>query len=292
MEDHIPLYLHIPKCGGSTVTQVIYQQCRSEQRDSVNNRYWHRGVYFYPAGLFSRPSRPSSTGVAENLGHSDLTCVVGHFSFGIHEFVARSCRYVTVLRKPLSRVISLYDELTAQNRIEMSLEEFVLEPPFPGVDNDQTRRIAGSEWHHRPADENLLKTATQNLESHFALVGITERMDETLCVLHRVFGWPDYHPCYPKNVTLKRTNREEVSQRVVRLIAERNTYDDLLYQFGEEQLNRAIHDQGPEFQDELAKYRDAVRELVEGVDADSIGSEKSRRMHQIVLDMIDNGTLR
>jgi hypothetical protein len=245
-------------------------------------------VYFYPAGLFSRPSAPSKPDVAKMLEREDLRAVVGHFAFGIHSHVALPCVYITALRNPVSRILSLYDELAAQKRIQMSFEEFVRIPPFPELENDQTRRIAGEQID----GESMLELAKKNLMTRFAIAGITERMDETLCLLHRIFGWTKQVPYYPKNVTLHRTERATVSSDVIQLLTDRNSLDLRLYQFAEGLLNRGIREQGPDFGLQLAQYRQSVKSLIEQTEMNSMTNMESKKTHQIVLEMMNRGKTR
>jgi hypothetical protein len=271
---------------------VIYERCRSKVRDIGKTKYWHRGVYFYPAGLFSRPSSPSNPNVAGMLNRQDLTAVAGHFSFGIHRYVAQPCTYVTVLRDPVSRILSLYDELRAQNRLASKLEEFIVTPPLPEMENDQTRRIAGLDATDPEDHERMLEEAKRNLRIHFAVVGVTERMDETLCLMHRFFRWDQFDFYYPRNVTIKRTEKESVLPQLKQLIADRNNLDVQLHQYAERMLEESIADAGPDFHSEIKKYKESIKILVEQADVDSMEGLDRKQVHQFVLDMINKGKTR
>jgi hypothetical protein len=287
----IPLYLHIPKCGGSTITNVLYQQCRSKIRDTHKTRYWHRGVYFYPAGLFST-SAPLNPDVTTMLTRSDLTAVAGHFYFGIHRHLMQPSLYVTVLRNPVSRILSLYDELKAQKRVSTRLEEFVISPPFQGIDNDQTRRIAGFDPSVQEDGSRMLEAAKINLKTHFGVVGLTERIDEALCLMHHVFGWQKYKHYYPRNITLNRTPADSVSPDLKQRIAEQNSLDVQLYHFAGEILDEAVRKRGADFQAELAKYKQSIKDLIEEADLKSMDTAERKQVHQLVLDMIHRGNTR
>ena len=282
------LYLHIPKCGGSTITHVLYEQCRSGNRDQKRHKYWHRGVYFYPAGLFSRPTSPLNPDVAQMLKREDLRAVAGHFAFGIHRHVPSPSIYITALRNPLTRILSLYDELTAQKRIQMTLEEFIHNPPFPELDNDQTRRIAGEDSD----GESMLEKAKSNLKTNFAVAGLTERMDESLCLMHRLFGWERQVVYYPKNITLHRTKRESLPAEFLQVISDRNHLDFQLYEYSEKLFNEAIHKQGFDFPAYVARYKQSVRDLIDQTKMETLENAESRKTHQIVLDMMETGELR
>jgi hypothetical protein len=285
----IPLFLHIPKCGGSTIAHVIYQQCHSASREHKRSKYWHRGVYFYPAGLFSRPSAPSNPEVAGMLSRSDLRAVVGHFSFGIHQHVPAPSLYVTALRNPVSRILSLYDELRLQKHIEMPLDQFVLNPPY-NIHNDQTRRIAG--LVESEEEEGIFQIAMKNLKSHFAVVGLTEKMDETICLMKQSFGWQRHHLYYPKNVTIDRTDRRAISSELIQVIVERNDLDIRLYTWAGQFLEQVVEEQGADFQSELESYKDSIKKFVEQAKEDSMDSMESKKVHQVVLEMIQAQKLR
>jgi hypothetical protein len=287
----IPLFLHIPKCGGTTITHVIYQQCHSASREPRRSKYWHRGVYFYPAGLFSKPSAPSNPEVARMLSRADLRAVVGHFAFGIHQHVPAPSLYVTALRNPVSRILSLYDELRVHNHLDMTLEQFVLNPPY-NIHNDQTRRIAGSAALENEKKEDIFQIAMKNLKHHFAVVGLTEKMDETICLMKQSFGWQGHHLYYPKNVTIDRTDRQAISSELIQVIAEQNELDIRLYSWAEQLLKQVVEEKGTDFQSELQSYKDSIKKFVEQAEEGSMDSTESKKVHQVVLEMIQAQKLR
>ncbi len=78
--------------------------------------------------------------------------VTGHLHYGVHRHMPQQCEYITMLREPVARVVSMYrfildnprnwlhDEVVGS---AMALEEFVRRGADPTVDNQQTRLIAG-----------------------------------------------------------------------------------------------------------------------------------------------------
>ncbi|MEO5579030.1 MAG: hypothetical protein ABIR58_00110 [Gemmatimonadaceae bacterium] len=81
----------------------------------------------------------------------------------------------------------------------MSLHDFVTNPPFREVDNDQTRRIAGEEPPLGRCTSAMFELAKQNLRRHFRVVGVTDRFDETLLLMKQAFGWTNSLCNYPSN---------------------------------------------------------------------------------------------
>ncbi len=79
--------------------------------------------------------------------------ILGHISFGLHEFLPQPFTYITFLRDPVERIISLfyfirrvpghpyYSSIVSSN---MSLEEFVGSGISKEVDNVQTRLLTDS----------------------------------------------------------------------------------------------------------------------------------------------------
>ena len=156
----------------------------------------------------SSGSRRSRSSAAARLA------VTGHLHYGVHRHMPQECDYITMLREPVARVVSMYrfilgnprnwlhDEVVGSG---MGLEEFVRRAADPSVDNEQTRLIAGvgpGEMMARGADgrlrapekpqvavtENDLARAKQNLD-RFLVVGLTERFDESFILIRRALGW-------------------------------------------------------------------------------------------------------
>lgn len=252
-EDGAPvvLYLHIPKAGGTTLGEYVYSQCRTPEDHAEG--LLNAGVLFVPYGFLKEPDLRVPDYIVPTLARPELRAVLGHFWFGIHEHVGRPCTYVTLLRDPVERIISLYHYLQLQER--MSLEEFAAAPPFKEADNDQVRRIAGVDPPIGGCTAETLRAAKENLRRHFAVVGVTERFDETLVLLNRRLGWMREVVSYPRNVNPDRRPTESIPRSTLDLIRARNELDAELHRFAQQWMDEAIAAEGPAFQEELARYR-------------------------------------
>ena len=245
------LFLHVPKAGGSTLGEYVYNQCRAPE--SQDDGLLDAGVAYLDYGFIKEPELAVPAHVKSLLGRQDLRAVVGHFWFGLHEHVARPSLYVTLLRDPVERVVSLYyyaklDETT-------SLEEFARTPPFREVDNDQTRRIAGVNPPVGGCTRATLDAARENLRRHFAVVGTTERMEETLALLNVKLGWGRDVVSYPRNVNAARPASESLTSEAAEAVRARNELDYELWRFASELLDESIAAEGQKFRDELARYK-------------------------------------
>jgi hypothetical protein len=247
----VVLYLHIPKAGGTTLGEYVYSQCRAPE--DHDEGLLNAGVLFMPYGFLKEPDLRIPDYIVPTLARPELRAVLGHFWFGVHEHVGRPCTYVTLLRDPVERIISLYHYLQLQER--MSLEEFAASPPFKEADNDQVRRIAGEDPPIGGCTAETLRTAKENLRRHFAVVGVTERFDETLVLLNRRLGWTREVVSYPRNVNPDRRPTESIPRSTLELIRERNALDAELHRFAQQWMDEAIAAEGPAFHDELARYR-------------------------------------
>jgi hypothetical protein len=141
----------------------------------------------------------------------------------------------------------------------MSLAEFVRSPPFKEVDNDQTRRLAGVDPEIGGCTNETLRAAKENLRRHFAVVGTTERFDETLVLLKRKLGWQREIISYPRNVNASRMPTASLSPEVIAAIRQRNELDFELWQYATRLLDEAVATEGASFQTELESYQSLSR---------------------------------
>ena len=250
MGERCVILLHIPKTGGSTLKRAV--------------------KWKYPAEtLFLETLATPLESIPERVPlerRREARAVVGHPHYGVHEHFPQECVYITVLREPVSRVISsyyyikgdprhwLHDELMGSG---MGLGEFVRSAADPGVDNHQTRLIAGvgsGELHAdgppAPIGPETLELAKRNLE-RFLVVGVNERFDESFILIRRALGWK--LPMYTSSRVA--SGSKPATEAEVELIRERNRFDLELYAFGERLMADAVAAQPPSFRREVGAFR-------------------------------------
>ena len=112
-------------------------------------------------------------------------------------------RYVTMLREPVARVVSLYKYLMAHTNSpawfkpphsNLSLEEFVTGGFSRHACNGQVRFLTG-QLDAESVSYGLFETALRNIDESFISVGITERFDESLMLFRENLAWRS-HCCY------------------------------------------------------------------------------------------------
>ena len=230
----VVLFLHIPKAGGQTLGEFVYAHTRDET--APDDGALKSGVAYLSYGFLKERPLEIPDHVLPLLRRRDLRAVIGHFWFGLHEHVARPYRYVTALRDPVERVLSLYYYTRLHD--SMTLEEFVAAPPFREVDNDQTRRIAGVDPEIGGCTPAMLQAAKENLR-RFAVAGTIERLDETLALLQRRLGWQGPAVCHPRNVNAERPAASSLPRAAIAAVRGRNELDAELWRYASELMDEA-----------------------------------------------------
>lgn len=270
--DDTIVFLHVPKTAGNTVTWLLDRRYAQDRRYAVPTS----PIEIPPleeivAGLRALP--------AAQLERLDL--VTGHFPFGVHEALPRRARYVTFVRDPVERVVSVYHYLRSHpshhlrgeaNRL--TLREFA-ERNVPGNLHDgQTAFLAGKGiWHDR-FDDELLAEALANVETHFSAVGVTERLEESVLVLRRQLGWGSSVYYRSQNVNRARP-REGLDAETAAVLEELN------------QLDRKLYDHACSLLDsELERLEIDVRSELRGLRARSqayvVASDARRRVRRLL----------
>jgi hypothetical protein len=232
--------VHIQKTAGTTLRRIL------------ERRYPPESIYH----CYLKTNQEARDGFAQLPAEAKhrVRCVLGHVYFGFGELVPSPVTYLTILRDPVERILSLYHyilrqpdhrlhaEMTAQHT---TLEEFVSRDDEVEVNNMQTRMIAGYLGDGAVPPE-MIAAAQANLENRFLLAGITERFDEFLMLINRELAWPREF-FESKNVDPNRSHRTNLPDSVVDTINAHNQLDLDLYAFADRRLDEALERAGPAF---------------------------------------------
>jgi hypothetical protein len=252
-------FLHVPKTGGKTIAAVL----RSKYPDEV----------LYLNTLYQPFEEIDEIPIEERRR---ARVVTGHFHYGVHRHLPQQCDYITMLREPVGRVLSIYrfirgnpkhwfhDELVGSN---MSLDEFVETAGDPGVDNQQTRLLSGmgageelaldSSGHLErrdplALDAEALAAAKRNLD-RCLVVGLTERFDESFILMRRALGWR--LPMYMTRNVSKGPKPAPPSERTLAMIRDRNRFDLDLYDHAKRRLAADVAREGRSLQREVGVFK-------------------------------------
>jgi hypothetical protein len=186
----------------------------------------------------------------------EIRCVKGHAPFGLHRWLPQPAAYLTLIRNPLERIVSEYcyvrrttqhpfhEELVAR---DLSLLDYVRIDIEWAKDNLQTRWIAGLVDMHNalppydPLPSDALSVARRNLETHFVVVGLTDRFDEALLLMQKILGWGNIF-YRRKNVSPDRPSVEEIGTATRRLVETHNQLDLELWEFASARFEEMLEE--------------------------------------------------
>jgi hypothetical protein len=277
------IFLHNMRTAGETLRTLIARQYDQQEVCTV----------------LGKPESASNIPEIQEADLEKIKVVQGHIPFGVHEAVRRPARYVSLLREPIDRVISLYYHILENPKLGYhrmarehlsSLSAFVASGTFSELDNGQTRRLSGVYPKFGRCSDDMLERAKHNLMSHFVVVGTTERFDESLLLMKGALGWR--HIFYHKiNVAKTRPSRESISADALELIERHNTLDTELFHYAEQLLQQAIDRQGVDFQRELESFKLANAELAKWAAHLSKEPDRGRRgsLETVPLPTTDHG---
>jgi len=244
-DDDILYYLHIPKTGGTTLISLL---------DSYFDR--KNEVFGIHAWKYLLPKMP--------LDFSKYRFVRGHYGMGFYRLLPKKPVYITTLREPIELIISMYKMIQRQREEaerysipkDKTISELITDPnilniknplaKWLGVDQDvlsltkdyDLNQIADfqpedHETFQSPniSDEQLLQTAKKNL-SEFAWVGILEKFEESLFLLHYQFGWKPIRDTRKRNVAPK--GSQDITDDAKKQLNEWTKLDRELYRYGVE----------------------------------------------------------
>lgn len=179
------LISHIPKTAGSSLRALV-------------ERHSPDAVWVYDGELsLSDPDQDFTQAFKASAAPS---VVMGHFSYGAHDLLGISPEYVTVLRDPFERIVSLFRYFRQREAAERgqrsvtasTLREFVESNLTEQTNNHACRIIAGL-----PADGTsvvgerwLLDRALANIRADYRLIGTVACLDRFLQRLSSLLDWP------------------------------------------------------------------------------------------------------
>jgi len=244
------IFLHIPKTAGTTLHQVVDRQVPRDQTWAFDET--HGFADFQALGEARK---------------AEIRLFKGHMIFGLHERLPGPATYFTLLRDPIERVISeyhfarttpthhLYARIHAEGLSLRRVFELGIEPM---MENAQTRMLSGG-WYTAQFGEcsrEALDAAIDNLENHFAVVGLTERFDETLLLLKAAFGWRNVF-YVRRNVAPARPRQSDLSPATLERVRQHNLLDLALYDYAVERFERQMQQAGPGFRQRVEVFQTA-----------------------------------
>jgi hypothetical protein len=212
------IFLHIPKTAGTSVRQIVRKEYPGRQCLFI---YSHTPEFFASIQAQLPAAR----------------AVYGHVSFGIHEVLGIRGRYVTFLRDPVRRVVSFYNhqrrkrgsEFYHQIKKGLTLREMLQSGICHQVNNHMVRIVAGYEGIEPIDDTAVFQRAVSNMDRSFELVGLVERLPESVALLGRRLGFQRQHRIPRRNVNF-RPRSQNLDEGTLADIRAANRLDLMLYE--------------------------------------------------------------
>ncbi len=189
-QDSLIVFLHIPKTAGTSLSHLLRHKFPA---DSITQIY-------KPADC-ARPLADQAAGIGDSV-----KCLSGHIDYGIHQFLPRDCVYFSMVRDPVSRVLSHYRYTRSKDAnthplgeaVEFAQNHSAVEylERFPAIAFEQIRVLSGV----KSFDRNALSVAKENISSGKVNVGLTEDFFQSTEMLFQDLGLG-----YPR-FALKRKN--------------------------------------------------------------------------------------
>ncbi|MDQ0859692.1 sulfotransferase family 2 domain-containing protein [Bacillus sp. V2I10] len=176
----------------------------------------------------------------KNQYNENVQCYQRKTGFGLHRHFSKPCIYITMMRDPVERIISLYYYIRRNENHrwhskvkELSLDQFITNKEFEHENvNLQTRYFCDGQTPN-------LEQAKKNLYNHFSIVGITELFDDSLSLMKHELGWKSVQ--YQKrNVTKNRKLKSDFPTKTIDKIIQNNTLDLELYKYAKNILKDKI----------------------------------------------------
>lgn len=234
-------FMHIPKTAGTSITALIEDNLSlSEifQMTEIRDAYYGNTLDY------------------RSLKNARAVC--GHIPLSVSRLMAQPVRTLVFLRSPVDLSISIFNHFRRIGEIEknFSLADFLNSPYAEAILNSQTKWLSGDQINNvptaRPArnfefgagapiedliksvGESSLQKAKNNLKQ-FSFVGIFEKMPESVSPLQEKFGFNRSTSTFRLNVG---DYDKVIDIELMRLLAEKNSLDQQLYEFGLDLFHR------------------------------------------------------
>ena len=197
-------FLHIPKCGGTSVTSAINRKFAPETIHHVDVLAATRVSSKLDLDLMSYRENL----LLYHLAKEDCRLVTGHYNWSdrAYRLFGDEWKFVTVLRHPVKKWLSQYyfnryKDIPAQHfQIDVDIDEYMNSEEGRALGHDQVSKLSDLAITEPDA---MLEAALENLD-RFDVVGLTEHLDR----FQRDFG-----QCFGTAIDISRLNINPAQKR-------------------------------------------------------------------------------
>jgi hypothetical protein len=177
------LFMHIPKTAGTAFREAIVGNYRASQV-----------AYLYPdpPGFL-----PCDFGLLPLEQRARFRLILGHYHYGVHQFLPQKATYFTIVRDPVHRVVSHFRYLMEPQEGPSGaspglLAELLERGATVNLDNLMVRCFSGVVKGDVPpghVNRDVYERAVQHLRTSFKFIGYQEHSREAYAALQAQFGW-------------------------------------------------------------------------------------------------------
>jgi hypothetical protein len=220
------LFVHISKTAGKALVKSI----KSNYNDKSILEVYRKTPM--QNGLTINPNEYIETCLKQQYTSNELDNIeffAGHVAYGIHSMFKQKFDYITMVREPVDRIVSHYyyslkTDLTVKEKYA-DLEDYV--ENRIDIHNWMTKRLSNVDFNGGDLD-----LAKKNIVENFALCGITEKYEETLALLTKMYGLS------LKNITVNKNSDRvpisDIDEKIINKIKTIHYKDIQLYKFAKE----------------------------------------------------------
>jgi len=155
--------------------------------------------------------------------------------------------HLSLLREPVARVLSYYNYLMSRqsHSLHHSVKDLTfdtfIKQPMVEIHNGQSRRLAGLlHSNENISDSKLFDRAKYVVDNCFTLVGMTEQLEDFICIIERITGVKIYRLAR-KNQSQISLSRDDINPTQLEIINNNNASDIMLYQYVFDKFNQLLN---------------------------------------------------
>ncbi len=236
----IVFFIRLPKCASTSFVDILKRLSLALR---INFSFNPSGAYNWDSNTISKVAKQ----VITESQSSPLKYIYSrHFYFvNFYNYNITSFTYVTIVREPVSRIISAYNyyHFSSRPHIQAMLNpnhkneslKTCLELVHEGCElNLMTKYFCGHEPICNVGSQESYILAKQNIERYFSVIGIVEDMTLTYKLMKHFL--PDHFQyLVPESDSKKQQNQHEhetiITDDLRTFIENRNKFDMLLYMY-------------------------------------------------------------
>lgn len=222
-------FIHIPKTAGATLRSIIQRNYSLRE--------------LYP--MDTERARTAFQQMPEET-KDRIKVVYGHFCMDVASWLPGDLVFISMLRDPIERTISsyYYERYVRKTEpaVSLPLRAFIQQGGYLPGDNWMVRCFSGaSESVPFGRCTPQMLEAAKSAADRFALIGLSERFDESYAMLCQMFGWRVRYAS-ARNINPHRTPLGDSSPEDIACIEQHNRFDIAFYDYCARRLEQQLAD--------------------------------------------------